>query len=59
MSYFMACSLIENAYFQVRSSINGGVDDLDVYDKLSRFINTGTHHIRFFKKTRNQAFLGI
>jgi hypothetical protein len=56
MSYFMACSLIENAYFQVRSSINGGVDDLDVYEKLSRIINTRTHHIWFFKKNQESSF---
>jgi hypothetical protein len=34
-------------------------NDLDVYDKLSRIINTGTHHVGFFIKTRNQASLGI
>jgi hypothetical protein len=27
--------------------INGGMNDLDVYDKLLRIIDTGTHHIKF------------
>jgi hypothetical protein len=54
MSYFMAYSLMENAYLQVRSSIMVVWNDLGVYDMLSRIINTRTHH---FIKTRNQASL--
>jgi hypothetical protein len=36
-------------------------NDLDVYDKLLRIIDTGTHHIKFhdfYYKSRNQASLG-
>jgi hypothetical protein len=35
--------------------------DLDVYDKLLRIIDMGTHHIKFHDfqdKSRNQASLG-